>query len=165
MSNIGRLRIAFVADTLHSASGRGILSGEYVVNRLRRDQDVVSVGADGDDALPSVQLPFRAMRESIFVMARPDRRVLATEFAGVDLVARHRFNFDASVDRMVEAYRSIIASHGHRAIAAQTRAASRIDGRSRSRSPHDTVHSSSTFCIGPSLAHGDELPAPADGAE
>jgi glycosyltransferase involved in cell wall biosynthesis len=86
MSNIGRLRIAFVADTLHSASGGGILSGEYVVNRLRRDHDVVSVGADGDDALPSFQLPLRAMRESNFVMAKPDRSVLAKAFADVDLV-------------------------------------------------------------------------------
>jgi 1,2-diacylglycerol 3-alpha-glucosyltransferase len=81
-----RLRIAFVADTLHSASGGGILSGEYVVRRLRRDHEVVSVGADGDDALPAFQLPLRVMRESSFVMARPDRRVLAHAFAGVDVV-------------------------------------------------------------------------------
>jgi 1,2-diacylglycerol 3-alpha-glucosyltransferase len=86
MSTNGRLKIAFVADTLHSASGGGILSGEYVVNRLRRDHDVVSVGADGDDALPSFQLPLRVMRESSFVMARPDRAVLRKAFAGVDLV-------------------------------------------------------------------------------
>jgi 1,2-diacylglycerol 3-alpha-glucosyltransferase len=86
MSTDRRLRVAFVADTLHSASGGGILSGEYVVNRLRRDHDVVSVGADGDDALPSFQLPFRAMRKSSFVMARPDRSVLAKAFGGVELV-------------------------------------------------------------------------------
>jgi 1,2-diacylglycerol 3-alpha-glucosyltransferase len=85
MSN-ERLRVAFVADTLHSASGGGILSGEYVVDRLRRNHDVVSVGADGDDAMPAFQLPLRAMRESSFVMAKPDRRVLAKAFAGVDLV-------------------------------------------------------------------------------
>jgi 1,2-diacylglycerol 3-alpha-glucosyltransferase len=86
MSRAGRLRIAFVADTLHSASGGGILSGEFVVDRLRRDHDVVTVGADGDDLLPSFQLPFRVMRESSFVMARPDRKVLAKAFAAVDLV-------------------------------------------------------------------------------
>jgi 1,2-diacylglycerol 3-alpha-glucosyltransferase len=86
MSNQNRLRLAFVADTLHSASGGGILSGEYVVNRLQRDHDVVSVGADGDDALPSFQLPFRAMKESAFVMAKPDRDVLRKAFAGRDLV-------------------------------------------------------------------------------
>ena len=41
MSSNPRLRIAFVADSLHSGSGGGILSGEYVVDRLRRDHDVV----------------------------------------------------------------------------------------------------------------------------
>jgi glycosyltransferase involved in cell wall biosynthesis len=86
MNNLSRLRIAFVADTLHSAAGGGILSAEYVVERLRRDHDVVSVGADGDDTLPAFQLPFRAMRESSFVMAKPDRSVLAKAFAGVDIV-------------------------------------------------------------------------------
>jgi glycosyltransferase involved in cell wall biosynthesis len=86
MSSLSRLRIAFVVDTLHSAAGGGILSAEYVVRRLRRDHDVVSIGADGDDILPSFQLPLRAMRESSFVMARPDRGVLSKTFAGVDLV-------------------------------------------------------------------------------
>jgi glycosyltransferase involved in cell wall biosynthesis len=86
MSSLNRLRIAFVSDTLHSASGGGILSAEYVVERLRRNHDVVAVGADGDDALPGFQLPFRAMRESHFVMARPDRHVLAKAFAGADVV-------------------------------------------------------------------------------
>jgi glycosyltransferase involved in cell wall biosynthesis len=86
MSDARRLRIAFVADTLHSAAGGGILSAEYVVHRLRRDHDVIAVGADGDDTLPGFQLPLRAMRESSFVMARPDRNVLAKRFAGVDVV-------------------------------------------------------------------------------
>jgi 1,2-diacylglycerol 3-alpha-glucosyltransferase len=86
MSSQDRLRIAFVADTLHSASGGGILSGEYVVNRWRKDHDVVSVGADGDDLLPAFQLPFRAMRESSFVMARPNRSVLAKTFRGSEVV-------------------------------------------------------------------------------
>ncbi len=35
----------------------------------------------------------------------------------------HRFNFDTSVERMVDVYRSIIASHGHRTITKQTQAA------------------------------------------
>jgi hypothetical protein len=48
MSFNSRLRIAFVADSLHSHSGGGILSGEFVVARLRRDHDVVTVSADGD---------------------------------------------------------------------------------------------------------------------
>jgi 1,2-diacylglycerol 3-alpha-glucosyltransferase len=86
MSHTDRLQIAFVCDTLHSSSGGGILSGEYVVDRLRRHHDVVAVGADGDAALPAFQLPFRAMRESSFVMARPDRQVLANSFAHAQIV-------------------------------------------------------------------------------
>jgi 1,2-diacylglycerol 3-alpha-glucosyltransferase len=86
MSATDRLRIAFVCDTLHSSSGGGILSGEYVVDRLRQHHDVVAVGADGDSALPGFQLPFRAMRESSFVMARPDRQVLANSFADAQIV-------------------------------------------------------------------------------
>jgi len=86
MSIDNRINIAFVADTLHSASGGAILSGEYVVNRLRRDNTVVSVGTDGDDALPAFQLPLRAMRKSGFVMARPDRSILTRAFAQVDVV-------------------------------------------------------------------------------
>jgi len=84
--NANRLRIAFVADSLHSHSGGGILSGEYVVDRLRRDHDVVTVAADGDDVVPSFQLPLRSMHEMNFVMARPDRAVLAHAFSGVDVV-------------------------------------------------------------------------------
>jgi glycosyltransferase involved in cell wall biosynthesis len=86
MSPNSCLRIAFVADSLHSHSGGGILSGEFVVARLRRDHDVVTVAADGDDVLPAFDLPFRAMREMRFVMARPDRTVLARAFANVDVV-------------------------------------------------------------------------------
>jgi 1,2-diacylglycerol 3-alpha-glucosyltransferase len=86
MSATNRLRIAFVADSLHSHSGGGILSGEYVVNRLRKDHDVVTVAADGDDIVPSFQLPLRSMHEMNFIMARPDRAVLARAFTGVDVV-------------------------------------------------------------------------------
>jgi glycosyltransferase involved in cell wall biosynthesis len=86
MSTSERLRIAFVADTLHSNTGGGIASGEFVVERLRRDHDVVAVATDGDDVLPGFQLPLRAMREAHFVMARPDRAVLAHAFSNVDVV-------------------------------------------------------------------------------
>jgi 1,2-diacylglycerol 3-alpha-glucosyltransferase len=86
MSSDPRLRIAFVADSLHSHSGGGILSGEYVVDRLRRDHDVITVASDGDDVLPALELPIRAMREMRFIMARPDRAVLARVFAKVDVV-------------------------------------------------------------------------------
>lgn len=89
MSSTDKLRIAFVADTLHAQTGHtggGVASGEYVVERLRRDHDVIAVATDGDDVLPGFQLPFRAMKETHFVMARPDRAVLAHAFANVDVV-------------------------------------------------------------------------------
>ncbi len=89
MSSSGRLRIAFVADTLHSDTGHtggGVASAEYVVERLRRDHDVVTVATDGDDRLPGFQLPLRAMRDAHFVMARPDRAVLAHAFSNADVV-------------------------------------------------------------------------------
>lgn len=99
------LRLAFVADTLHSASGGGILSGKYVVERLRGNHQVVSVGTDGDDALPSFQLPLRAMRKSSFVMARPDRTVLARAFKNIDLV-HLQFPFWLSFAALAEARRA-----------------------------------------------------------
>jgi 1,2-diacylglycerol 3-alpha-glucosyltransferase len=86
MNTGSRLRIAFVADSLHSQSGGGILSGEFVVDRLRQDHDVVTVAADGDDVVPSFQLPLRSMTDMNFVMARPDRAVLARAFSHVDVV-------------------------------------------------------------------------------
>jgi 1,2-diacylglycerol 3-alpha-glucosyltransferase len=109
MSSNPRLRIAFVADSLHSHSGGGILSGEFVVNQLRRDHDVVTVAADGvaadgDDVLPALDLPFRAMREMRFVMARPDRAVLARAFAHVDVV-HLQFPFWLSFAALEEARR------------------------------------------------------------
>ena len=86
MSSPAGLRIAFVADTLHSHTGGGIASGEFVVQKLRRDHHVVTVATEGDDVLPGFQLPLRAMREARFVMARPDRAVLAHAFENVDVV-------------------------------------------------------------------------------
>jgi 1,2-diacylglycerol 3-alpha-glucosyltransferase len=86
MSTQRRLRIAFVADSLHSHSGGGILSGEYVVEQLRRDHDVVTVAADGDDVVPSFQLPLRSMHDMNFVMGRPVRSVFARAFSRVDIV-------------------------------------------------------------------------------
>ena len=104
MNSEHRIRIAFVADTVHSQSGGGILSGEYVVERLRRDHDVVTVASDGDDVLPGFQLPLRAMREMRFVMARPDRQILARAFAKVDVV-HLQFPFWLSFAALEEARR------------------------------------------------------------
>jgi glycosyltransferase involved in cell wall biosynthesis len=104
MSSNPRLKIAFVADCLHSHSGGGILSGEYVVARLRRDHDVIAVASDGDDVLPALDLPIRAMREMRFVMARPDRALLARAFAKVDIV-HLQFPFWLSFAALEEARR------------------------------------------------------------
>ena len=104
MSSNPRLRIAFVADSLHSHSGGGIISGEYVVARLRRDHDVIAVASDGDDALPALELPIRAMREMRFIMARPDRALLARVFAKVDVV-HLQFPFWLSFAALEEARR------------------------------------------------------------
>jgi glycosyltransferase involved in cell wall biosynthesis len=104
MNPVGRLRVAFVADTLHSHSGGGIISGEYVVDRLRQDHTVVTVATDGDDVLPSFQLPIRAMRKMGFVMARPDRAILARAFAKVDVV-HLQFPFWLSFAALEEARR------------------------------------------------------------
>jgi 1,2-diacylglycerol 3-alpha-glucosyltransferase len=80
------LRIAYVADTVYSAFGGGILAGQNVVERLRRDHDVVVVASDGDARVPALYLPFRAIRETHFVMARPDRRVLRRAIERADVV-------------------------------------------------------------------------------
>jgi glycosyltransferase involved in cell wall biosynthesis len=104
MNSTARLRIAFVADSLHSHSGGGILSGEFVVERLRRDHDVVAVASDGDEVLPKFQLPLRAMREMGFVMAKPDRVILARAFAHVDVV-HLQFPFWLSYAALEEARR------------------------------------------------------------
>ncbi len=86
MSASRPLRIAFVADTVHSASGGGIRSAEQFVERLREEHQVITVSADEGGALRPLHLPVRAMQEMHFVMARPDRDVLAQAFEGVDLV-------------------------------------------------------------------------------
>jgi glycosyltransferase involved in cell wall biosynthesis len=71
---------------LHASSGGGILSANNVVERLRRDHDVVTIASDGDARLPSFQLPFHAMRDMGFVMAKPDRALLRKALAGQDVV-------------------------------------------------------------------------------
>jgi glycosyltransferase involved in cell wall biosynthesis len=80
------LRIAFVADTVYSAAGGGIRAGQNVIERLRRDHDVVTIATDGEARVPALRLPVRAMREMHFVMAKPDRRVVRSAIAGADVV-------------------------------------------------------------------------------
>jgi len=85
-----KLRIAVVADTLCGWVGGGVVSGRRFVEQLRRNHDVVVIGADvpGPDCvrLPGFRLPVRAMHAMQFTMARPDRAILRDAFSGVDLV-------------------------------------------------------------------------------
>ena len=58
----------------------------------------------GTTPLPALELPIRAMREMRFVMARPDRAVLAKAFANVDVV-HLQFPFWLSFAALEEARR------------------------------------------------------------
>jgi 1,2-diacylglycerol 3-alpha-glucosyltransferase len=84
------MNIAFVCDTIQAELGGGVTAARHFVDRLRRDHRVTVIGADayGDPhvTLCGFQLPFRAMREMQFVMARPDRKALADALAVVDVV-------------------------------------------------------------------------------
>ncbi|HEY8945740.1 MAG TPA: glycosyltransferase, partial [Polyangiaceae bacterium] len=85
-----RLRIAFIADTLNGPIGGGVTAGRHLVEKLRERHAVVVVGADADGPydvkLAGFQLPLQAMRKMHFVMARPDRAVLARVCAAADVV-------------------------------------------------------------------------------
>lgn len=87
------LSIAFVADTLAGWSGGGVVSGRRFVDKLREQRHrVIMVGAALPEAdpdcvtLPGFQFPLRAMHDMQFVMAWPDRELLRSAFAQVDLV-------------------------------------------------------------------------------
>ena len=86
MATPSRLRVVFVCDTLHTAAGGGVMSGAYVVERLKRDHDVTSLAADGDSPLPALELPIRAMRDMHFVMAKPDRALVRRALESADVV-------------------------------------------------------------------------------
>ena len=62
------------------------MSGEYVVERLRRDHDVTTLSADGEDALRALRLPIRALREMHFILAMPDRARIRRTLEPVDIV-------------------------------------------------------------------------------
>jgi 1,2-diacylglycerol 3-alpha-glucosyltransferase len=87
------LRIAFVADTLQGWIGGGIVAGRHFVERLRRDHEVIVIGADveGPDCvkLPGFRAPVRAMHEMAFTMAWPSRKRIRAALAGVDVVHLH----------------------------------------------------------------------------
>jgi 1,2-diacylglycerol 3-alpha-glucosyltransferase len=100
------LRIAFVADTLTGWIGGGVVAGRHFVERLRREHDVLTIGADvegpGSVKLPGFRAPVRAMRDMAFTMARPDRARIRAALAGVDVVHLH-FPFWLSFVALAEA--------------------------------------------------------------
>jgi 1,2-diacylglycerol 3-alpha-glucosyltransferase len=100
------LRIAFVADTLTGWIGGGVVAGRHFVERLRREHEVVVIGADvegpGSVQLPGFRVPVRAMHDMAFTMARPDRARIRAVLAGVDVVHLH-FPFWLSFAVLAEA--------------------------------------------------------------
>lgn len=86
------LRIAFVADTFRSsvATSGGVFAAGSLVERLRRNHEVIIVGADaegpGSLRLPGFQIPIHAMQAQHFVMARPMNASLSELFSNVDIV-------------------------------------------------------------------------------
>jgi glycosyltransferase involved in cell wall biosynthesis len=103
------LRIAVVADTLVGWVGGGVVAGRRFVEALRLEHQVVVIGAKvgGPDhvELKGFQLPFRAMREMQFTMARPNRRILRETFSEVDVV-HLQFPFWLSFVALEEARRA-----------------------------------------------------------
>jgi glycosyltransferase involved in cell wall biosynthesis len=102
---MNNLRIAYVADTLSGPAG-GVAVARSVVERLRKEHDVVLIGTDaeGDGAIrmPALDLPIRAMREMKFVMAWPNRKALQRALADVDVV-HLQFPFPLSFAALAEA--------------------------------------------------------------
>jgi glycosyltransferase involved in cell wall biosynthesis len=100
------LRIAFVADTLQGWIGGGIVAGRHFVERLRREHDVVVLGADvegpGVVKLRGFRAPVRAMHEMAFTMAWPDRARIRAAIAGAEVVHLH-FPFWLSFVALAEA--------------------------------------------------------------
>jgi glycosyltransferase involved in cell wall biosynthesis len=101
-----RLKIAYVTDAINGGLGGAVVAARYVVDTLRKEHDVVVVGADATGAdsvtMPGFQLPVRAMKENEFVMAIPDRRALARAVADVDVV-HLQFPFWLSFAALAEA--------------------------------------------------------------
>lgn len=87
------MKIAFVADTLHGWIGGGIIAGRRLVEELRREHDVLTIGADvpGPNRLvfPGFRLPGEGFRRMDFTMAYPHRPTLRRAFERVDLVHLH----------------------------------------------------------------------------
>jgi hypothetical protein len=90
MSIHDRLSAAFVSDTIHSSSG-GVAIRADGDDRVVASQDAVALSAK-IDALIEDRAKLEAARE-------PYRQ------------RAHQFDFNASVEKMVDLYRSVIAKH------------------------------------------------------
>jgi glycosyltransferase involved in cell wall biosynthesis len=104
-----RLNIAYVSDAINGGLGGAVVAARYVVDSLRKEHDVVVVGADATGAdgvtMSGFQLPLRAMRDNEFVMAIPDHRKLARVVADVDVV-HLQFPFWLSFAALTEAHKA-----------------------------------------------------------
>lgn len=82
-----RLKIAFVVDSAGSGAG-GLVAAQRVVDSLRKDHDVTSIGFGGDVDLPALSLPFgdHVMASNSFIFAKPDVNLMARVFDRADVV-------------------------------------------------------------------------------
>ena len=105
----GRLRIAYVTDAINGGLGGAVVAARYVVDALRKEHDVVVVGADAtaDDGvtMSGFQLPIGGMKDNEFVMAIPDRRALPRAVADADVV-HLQFPFWLSFAALAEAHKA-----------------------------------------------------------
>lgn len=83
-----RLKIVFVLDAAGSARAGGLVAGQRVIDELRHDHDVISVGLGGDVALQPLEFPIgrELIAANSFAFARPDSDLLARAFDGADVV-------------------------------------------------------------------------------
>ncbi len=83
-----RLKIAFVLDTAGGVRAGGLVAGQRIIEELRHDHDVVSVGLGGDIALQPLELPIGRdlIASNSFAFARPDDDLLARAFDRADVV-------------------------------------------------------------------------------
>ena len=83
-----KIRIAFVADTVNGRIGGGVVSAHHVIETLRREHEVVVIGADADGPgkLRGFTLPFTPQREMDFVLALPNRKKIEQLVAAADVV-------------------------------------------------------------------------------
>jgi len=85
---MSRLKIAYVLDSAGAARAGGLVSGDRIIEGLREHNDVVSIGLNGDVALPRLTLPFvdDLVRANSFAFARPDTQRMREVIARSDVV-------------------------------------------------------------------------------